>query len=240
MRVSATISYDGSRFYGFQSQKNTKSTIIGKLQTAFKSVGIESKIVGAGRTDRGVHALGQTISFDLPHFWSDIQKLQYEINKKLKHIHLRDIKTENDDFNARFDAKKREYLYIFKTFPLSVFEENYIGLYEDFDSIKLKEILKLFEGEHDFSLFCKKDKAYKSSHCTLFKVKYKEYKKYHIIKISANRFLRSQIRLIVDASMQYATNRATKEMIIEQLQCQKKHFSSLANPNGLYLSKVYY
>lgn len=240
MRVRMTLSYDGAYFFGFQSQKTYHNTVIDSLKIALKSLGIDSNLVGAGRTDRGVHAINQTISFDIPNFWSDLLKLQNELNRKLKHIKIKKIIPTNDNFHARFDAKKRDYLYIFKAHPLNVFEQNYIGFYNEFDMQKLKSALEIFEGKHDFKLFCKADESQTNTICTIYQTRYKKYKNYHIIKISANRFLRSQVRLIVETCMKYATNQLSMEMLKEQLGCHKKHSNSLASPNGLYLSKVYY
>lgn len=235
-----TLSYDGSNFFGFQSQKTKHNTVIDSLKSAFKNLGIDSNIIGAGRTDKGVHATNQVVSFDLPPFWNDLIKLKNELNQKLKYIKIKKIIPTNDTFHARFDAKKREYLYIYKTKQLNVFEQNYIGFYNEFDMQKLKSALEIFEGEHDFKLFCKADESQTNTICTIYQTRYKKYKNYHIIKISANRFLRSQVRLIVETCMKYATNQLSMEMLKEQLGCHKKHSNSLASPNGLYLSKVYY
>lgn len=240
MRVCMTLSYDGSNFFGFQSQKTKHNTVIDSLKSAFKNLGIDSNIIGAGRTDKGVHATNQVVSFDLPPFWNDLIKLKNELNQKLKYIKIKKIIPTNDTFHARFDAKKREYLYIYKTKQLNVFEQNYIGYYNEFDIQKLKSALKIFEGKHDFKLFCKTDLNQTNTICTIYKIRYKPYKNYHIIKISANRFLRSQVRMIVEASMKYAMSQISMEMLKEQLEGRAKHSPALAPANGLYLSKVYY
>lgn len=240
MRVCMTISYDGSHFFGFQSQKTPHNTVIDNLKVALKNLGIDSTIIGAGRTDKGVHAINQIVSFDLPPFWKNLTKLKNELNRKLKYIKIKKITKTNDDFHARFDAKKREYFYIFRTKPLNVFEQNYISSYDDFDEEKLKSALKIFEGKYDFKLFCKTDPSQTNTICTIYKTRYRPYKNYHIIKISANRFLRSQVRMIVEASMKYATSQISMKMLKEQLEGYAKHSSTLAPANGLYLSKVYY
>ncbi len=240
MRVKATISYDGSHFFGFQSQKSSHDTVVGSLNVALKNLGIDSNIVGAGRTDKGVHATNQIISFDLPPFWNDLVKLKKELNQKLKYIKIKKITAADNNFHARSDANKREYIYIFKTKSVNVFEQNHIGYYDDFDEQKLKSALKIFEGSHDFKLFCKTDENQTNTFCSVYKTYYKKYKNYHAIKISANRFLRSQVRIIVEASMKYAMDQISLEMLIEQLEGDKKHSTTLAPATGLYLSKVIY
>jgi tRNA pseudouridine38-40 synthase len=240
MRVSATISYDGSHFFGFQSQKTSHHTVNGSLMSALKNLGIDSNIIGAGRTDKGVHATNQVISFDLPDFWNDMVKLKKELNQKLKYIKIKKIIAADENFHARFDAKKREYIYIFKTTSINLFEQNYIGSYGIFNEEKLKYALQIFEGKHDFKLFCKTDANQTNTICVVCKTGYKKYKKYHLIKISANRFLRSQVRMMVEASIKYAMNKISFEMLIEQLKGDKKYSSTLAPASGLYLSKVIY
>jgi len=76
MRVKATIAYDGSAFYGFQRQTNTPQTVTGQIEAVLKQLHIDTQIVGSGRTDRGVHATGQVIHFDLPDYWQDLEKLR--------------------------------------------------------------------------------------------------------------------------------------------------------------------
>ena len=75
-KVKAVISYDGSIYYGFQKQKSTTKTITHAIEEALNSLHIGSSIVASGRTDAGVHATGQIIHFNLPYFWSDLNKLK--------------------------------------------------------------------------------------------------------------------------------------------------------------------
>ena len=115
MRVKAVISYDGSAYFGFQKQKSTTKTITTTIEKALISLGIKSSIIGSGRTDAGVHASGQVIHFDLPYFWQDLDKLKLNVNRKLSDIQFKNISKVEDDFHARFDAKRRTYRYVFKT-----------------------------------------------------------------------------------------------------------------------------
>ena len=113
MRVRATIAYDGSQFFGFQIQPD-KPTVVSALQDVLQSVGIDSKVVGSGRTDRGVHATGQVIHFDLSPYWQRLSKLQSHLNSKLEAIYIKDISKVESNFHAQYDAKQRVYRYIFK------------------------------------------------------------------------------------------------------------------------------
>ena len=131
MRVKAILSYDGSFFQGFQKQKRTPNTITTVLESALRSLNIQGDIIGSGRTDAGVHATGQVIHFDLPDFWTDLSKLRQELNRKLQHVRIKHITPVDEDFHARFSAKKRLYRYLFKQKELSIFEEKYFIFYLD-------------------------------------------------------------------------------------------------------------
>jgi tRNA pseudouridine38-40 synthase len=240
MRVKAVISYDGSEFLGFQKQKSTTKTVMYALNKALNSLHIYDEVVGSGRTDAGVHASGQVIHFDLPIYWQDLSKLTLNLNRKLKYIHIKHISQVNPDFHARFSAKKRLYRYIFKTSKTTVFEEKYISYYPPFDSNKLNEALNCFVGKHDFDYFRKTGSETHTSIREVYMSRYKAHKQYHTIYFQANGFLRSQVRMMIDASMLYARGRLSLEELKEQINKEYKYTTTLAPPEGLYLAKVLY
>jgi len=115
MRVKLTISYDGSKFRGFQAQRDGTATVANTLESAFASLGIKEKFNASGRTDSGVHALNQVVDIKLPPYWSDLMKLKIMLNRRLHpSIHIKSIDKVKDSFHARFSAKKRQYRYIIK------------------------------------------------------------------------------------------------------------------------------
>ena len=240
MRVKAVISYDGSQYQGFQKQKSTKMTISTVIEEALASLQINSPIVGSGRTDAGVHATGQVIHFDLPDFWNDLEKLKRNLNRKLTDISFKHISLVTNDFHARFSAKKRLYRYVFKTQKPSVFEQKYISYYEKFDPHLLIKALKVFEGKHDFNFFHKTGTITHTTIREIYRTDYVERNGYHFIYFQANGFLRSQVRMMVDAAMLYARTELSETQLQEQLKCQKKHTTKLAPPEGLYLAKIIY
>lgn len=240
MRVKAVISYDGSHYFGFQKQTSTHETITYAIEKALHSLQINTDIVGSGRTDAGVHASGQVIHFDLPKYWTDLEKLKLNLNRKLYDISIKHITQVSDDFHARFSAKKRLYRYVFKTTKPSVFEQKYISHYATFDTHKLIKALKYFEGEHDFEYFRKTGSETYTTVREIYFTKYKEYNGYHFIYFQANGFLRSQVRMMVEVAMAYAKNEMNITQLQEQLNCHKKHSSKLAPQEGLYLAKVLY
>ena len=241
MRVKAVITYDGSAFYGFQKQTSTPLTVTHAVEKALASLQIDSPIVGSGRTDRGVHATGQVIHFDLPPFWHDLAKLKHILNSRLEAVSFRDIMFVPNSFHARFSAQKRYYRYLFKTKRLSVFERNYVGYYgEKFDAAILDKALRVFEGEHDFKLFHKTGSDTHTTVRKIFRTAYYRYNDYHIIGFEANGFLRSQVRMMVEAAMQSAQGNLTLAELQTQLACERQSISTLAPAQGLYLAKIFY
>ncbi|MDD5406873.1 MAG: tRNA pseudouridine(38-40) synthase TruA [Sulfurovaceae bacterium] len=240
MRIKAVIAYDGSAFHGFQKQSHTKQTVATAIESALKNLKIESKIVASGRTDRGVHATGQIIHFDIPPFWNDVEKLKNELNRKLQAIKIKHIVIANDMFHARFDVKKRLYRYYFTTKKPSIFMRNYLAHYDSFDKQKLTHALSMFKGEHDFNAFCKTG----STPTTTIRTISKSYLSFHngvyCISFEADGFLRSQVRMMVSAAMKCAQGEFELKQLQEQLDDEQIHFTTLAPPEGLYLSHVFY
>ncbi len=240
MRVKAVLSYDGSFFQGFQKQTKTRKTIANSLESALLSLNIKGDIVGSGRTDAGVHATGQVIHFDLPDFWTDEKKLQQELNHKLRHIHIKHITEVDNTFHARFSAKRRIYRYIFKQKKPSIFEENYVTHYSNFDQILLQQAMQAFEGEHDFKYFYKTGSEIHTTVRKIYKTRYKQLGDYHILYFEANGFLRAQVRMMIDAAMRCASTQLTLEMLQEQINGTQHHNTSLAPASGLYLARIIY
>jgi len=240
MRVRAVIAYDGGYFKGFQKQKSTNNTITGHIEKALSSLGIHDAIKGSGRTDAGVHATGQVIDFTLPDFWQDLEKLKNALNQKLKYISFKHISFVSDDFHSRFSAKKRIYRYVFKSNIPSIFEQNHVGYYPFFNQELLTNALKLFEGEHDFSNFIKTGSITHTNIRHIYKAHYKSFNNYHIIYFEANGFLRSQVRMMVEAVMQVALGTLTLKELEAQLALTKRYITKLAPPEGLYLARIIY
>lgn len=223
MRVKAVIAYDGGYFQGFQKQKSTKQTITTTIETALKSVGIQSEIRGSGRTDAGVHATGQVIDFELPPFWNDLTKLKQVLNHKLKHIAFKHVCVVPNDFHSRFSAKRRTYRYLFKTTTPSIFENQHIAHYPPFNKELLQKALQSFKGTHDFSNFLKTGTITHTNIRTIYKAHYKKLNNYHIIYFEANGFLRSQVRIMTEVAMQVALGTLSLPQLKEQLSLQKKN-----------------
>ncbi len=241
MRIKAVLAYDGSRFEGFQSQKHTKNTVMGRIKDALQRIGIGSQVVGSGRTDRGVHATQQVIHFDAPLHWNDLGKMRHYLNLTLQpYIYIKSLQVANEEFHARYSAKRRAYRYIFSLQPPSVFQSAYVTYIQNIDFSKVAKGLKLFEGEHDFKLFMKTGSDTKTTIRRVTKTNLYQRGEFVILTIEANGFLRAQVRMIVDALVKLGKNKLTFEEIQVQLQTKERCITTLAPPNGLYLSHVIY
>jgi tRNA pseudouridine38-40 synthase len=241
LRVKITLEYDGSKFQGYQIQKEIKNTISQKLQDAFYMLNIISKAVASGRTDRGVHATGQVLHIDLPDFWKDLNKLAYSLNTILHpSIRIKKIEYVSDDFHARFCAKKRVYRYIVSIKKPTVFLNPYVTFIKSLDTKSIKESIKLFEGEHDFEYFKKTGSDTKNYTREIYKADFYKYKDFYIFYFEANGFLRSQIRMMVSFLLHISDGKLSKNELKLQLEKKGIFSTSLAPPNGLYLAKIKY
>ena len=238
-KILAVISYDGSKFFGMQIQPD-KKTIQGEIENALQKLNINSQIQHAGRTDRGVHALNQVISFNIPSFW-DLNKLKTLLNKILfPYIFIKKIKIVSDSFNPRFDAKKRSYRYLL-TPHFSPFNADYTTYYPNkIDLNLLQKALKMFEGRHDFEYFAKTGSDVKDYIREIYNTKIFKYKNFYVIKIEGNGFLRGQIRIIVDFVLKINEKKLTLNDLKAQLNKKKLISKHLAAPNGLYLERIWY
>ena len=236
MRVSFVLAYNGTHFLGSQTQTESSNTVLGNLQKVLSQLGITSKVIASGRTDKGVHASGQVCHMDLPPFWEDTKKLKHVINRMLpSSIFIKTIQKVSDDFHARYSAKIRTYRYILKEGNSNPFEANFITFLDNVDFDKIQINIKLFVGEHNFSNFMKTGSDTTSPIRKIYKAFAYEHRGYIILNFQANGFLRSQIRLMVGALLEL-----NSQEIEDKLTSKKEHKNRPAPANGLYLARINY
>jgi len=236
MRICITISYNGTTFLGSQVQKETNNTIFNHIENALSEINIYSKPHASGRTDKGVHATGQTFHIDIPEYWQDLKKLKETLNKILtKSIDIKKIKKVQNNFHARYSAKSRVYRYIIKKSKSNPFENDLISFYENINFENIQKNIKLFEGKHDFINFMKTGSEVNSTVREVYKTLSYKHKDFIILYFEANGFLRSQIRLMVGALLSLEDTQ-----IKEQLSSKKIYKIKPAKANGLYLAKIKY
>jgi tRNA pseudouridine38-40 synthase len=241
LKLKATLCYDGSYFAGFARQKSIHNTVINELELALNSVGINSQVLGAGRTDKGVHAVAQTISFNIPSYWQDLNKLQHALNNKINpKMHIASLICVPNNFEVRFDATSRTYRYLIRTKPYSVFWAKYAWHIDGDWSLSAKAI-RHFIGEKDFTSFCKVDNSKQSSHIRqMLNAKVCKWSDGVAFVFKANGFLRSQVRMMSAFLVEIANARLSEKDLILQLNNEVKVLTKPAPPEGLYLSKIIY
>lgn len=241
-RIKLLIRYDGSSFYGFQRQSSSfHPTVAGAIEDAFLKIGIQTRITGSGRTDRGVHALRQVAHCDIPLFWSDCEKLQHHLNRCLfPHIYITSIESVDKEFHARFNAKRRLYRYIAYEGAFEPFLSAYALHVKGIDVAKLHKHARLFQGKHSFTLFKKEGGAPTPDERTLFRAGAYRHGKFIILFFEADAFLRSQIRMMCDMLLKVNCGTLSEDALTQQRDGIAQHSRTLAPACGLYLCKIYY
>jgi tRNA pseudouridine38-40 synthase len=240
-RAKITLSYNGSAFMGSQQQPTTTNTVIGTLTIALKRLKIASVPKGSGRTDRGVHATHQVMHIDLPHFWTDLRRLKDMLNLQLPpSMRIRRIEFVTHEFHARYGARKRVYRYIFKEGISNPFEDDFVTFVPSLNREAIRDAITVFQGDHNFELFKKSGDDMEHYIRRIYRAYAYSHKGYFILVFEGNGFLRSQIRLMVGFLLRISNGKATKEQLIEQLNGIKRHSTSIAPHNGLYLTRIKY
>lgn len=240
MRYHAIVQYDGSRYYGFQSQLN-KISIQEVIEKALKNMTqMVIKIHSAGRTDKGVHALGQSFHFDAE-MVIDKEVFVQSLNKRLPlDIRIVKISRVSDQFHARHSAISKKYIYKMSKKPIKAFEAFYLH-YEKHVSFELmKQACKLFEGTHDFSGFSEKVLG-KNTVKTIYQVKVSETSNRIHFEFHGNGFLKYMVRSIMGTIIECGLGKKTLDDIQKNFNHPNRALSGKTAPSaGLYLKKVYY
>ena len=252
LTVKATVSYIGTSYFGFQKQPNN-STIGGELEKVF-SILFKSpiRLISAGRTDRGVHALGQVVSANVP-FFIKPDNLKVACNSLLpSDIRIESLQYVQNHFHPIKSAVSRCYDYYISNHQLPIYLSPFIISYS-FNQLELiKEALPLFEGTHLFSAFSTRNDSLKPGPRCLYEASLKNMKSYCLFNTTiplkvyrfrfvANAFLYHMIRHIVGSLIYLDSGHLTLNDISFMLKKNKKIKSwPLADPKALWLTKVIY
>ena len=239
------IEYDGTNFVGWQSQKSGKS-VQDKVEKALKKILKKKiKIVGAGRTDKGVHAYEQCANFKTEKKIENTSRFINSINFFLGRslISILEIKKKYISFHARHNAKERiyEYQIINRQGTLSINKNKSWHVKKKLDLKILKKGAKLFEGTHDFSTFRASSCSAKSAIKKMNSVKIsKKYEKIYI-RFSSQSFLQNQVRSMVGCLEYLSTNKWCMKDFKKAFQSKERGKCAPPAPaHGLYLLKVKY
>lgn len=238
-----TVSYDGSRYYGWEHQPD-RDTIQGKLESVLEIMCGESiDVIGAGRTDAGVHARAMTANAVM-----DTEKSPEEIRDYMNRYLPEDIAVDEvreaaERFHARYKAVGKTYCYTCYDGPVKpVFNRKYITKLETaVDVEKMRQAAALLEGKHDFKSFCGNAKMKKSTVRTIDCIEIKRSHGYIYFTFHGNGFLQNMVRILVGTLLEVGKNAMPPERVKEILEAKDRRFAGpTAPPQGLCLIKVDY
>ena len=238
-----TIQYNGKNYSGWQIQPNA-DTIQQQIEQAIQIITNDKiHLIGSGRTDAGVHALGQTANFRIEDELN-INKFQHSLNSILPtDIAITDISEVDEEFHARYDAKKRSYLYIINSMK-SPFYKDFTYLYPPISKIKIDQLNNIsnkFIGEFDFTSFSKKNSETKNKVCNISLSQWRKSKEFYFFRIDGNRFLHGMVRAIIGTILEIAERNYPESRVENILSLKDREAAGRAVPaSGLYLYKVKY
>ncbi len=243
MRVFLKISYDGTDFCGYQVQPN-KRTVESELKKAIDSLLKEDvKLVATGRTDSGVHALCQGVSFDTQTKIPAL-KIKDALNSLLPNdVRVISSKKVASDFSARYSCKKKTYRYscYFAKVENPLLERYKTLTKYPLDVEKMKEASKVLEGEHDFKCFLKTGSSVKSTVRTIYSIKIVKKGSCLDFYVTGNGFLYNMVRIIVGTLICIGEGKLSLETLIKALECKDRGLLGKTAPaKGLCLYRVYY
>lgn len=242
--IKLVIEYDGKEFNGWQKQP-TKLNIQGTIEQVIKNItGEEINLMASGRTDAGVHALGQVANFktnsNIP-----IDKIAIAINSNLKKsIRIISAEEVEERFHSRLTCKRKTYRYIINNseFSSAIYRNLETHVPQKLDVEKMKIAAKLFEGEHDFKAFKASGTSSKSSVRTIYKAEIIEVEKNRIyIELTGNGFLYNMVRIISGTLVDVGLGKIQPEEIKKIIKLKDRNLAGKTMPpNGLYLVNVEY
>lgn len=244
-RIKATVSYDGTRFFGFQVQDNQR-TVQGELQKALMTIhkGQTIRIQASGRTDAGVHARGQIIHFD-----TELRMGDYNWRKALNallpdDVRIIDIAQVDEDFHARYSVKRKQYKFFVLNAPeQDVFKRHYVHhVPYNLELDRIQQAITAIEGTHDFSAFCSASTGVKGDKIrTIYEAVCEKQDDMLVFTFTGSGFLYNMVRILVGTLIDIANARKEPEDMARILESKdRKLASKTAAASGLCLWKVDY
>ncbi|MBT3606189.1 MAG: tRNA pseudouridine(38-40) synthase TruA [Candidatus Latescibacteria bacterium] len=239
--IRLLVEYDGTHFHGWQIQPEQR-TVQGEIQARLSKLFNESiSVTASGRTDTGVHALGQVVNFEAPREITDKQLFQSLSSMLPPDIAIRKIDTVSPAFHARFDALQRFYFYRL-SYTKTPFERYYTWyMHKKLDINTLNRAAQYLVGRHDFTSFCVAAHEKENRICEIYNSHWTEEEDGLVYHISGNRFLRSMVRSIVGTIVGMGRGVLSADGMPEILKAQDRQCAGeSAPPCGLFLDKVVY
>ncbi|EMF0152083.1 tRNA pseudouridine(38-40) synthase TruA [Enterococcus hirae] len=245
-RYKAIIAYDGTHFNGFQKQPNGR-TVQEEMEKTLKKManGKEITVFGSGRTDAGVHAMGQVIHFDYPEE-RPLERMRFALDTQSpEDIAVKAVEIVSDDFHARYLVKEKTYQFrvdIGK--PRSPFRRHYASYFPyPLDLSKIQRALPDLIGTHDFTSFCASGSSIEDKVRTIYEAKMEvnEVGDELLFTFRGNGFLYKMIRILVGTLLKIGNGRLSEDSIPEIIAKKDRNAAGpTAHPEGLYLYEVVY
>ena len=241
--IKLTIEYDGKDFNGWQKQPN-KLNIQGTIEQAIKCItGEDVELNASGRTDAGVHALGQVANFKT-NSKIPIEKFAIAINSRLKKsIVIKKAEEVDERFHSRLNCKKKTYRYIINNSEegSAIYRNLETHIPQKLNFSKMEQAIKYFEGEHDFRAFKASGTSSKSSVRTIYEAKVYQKDEKIFIELTGNGFLYNMVRIIAGTLVDVGMGKIEPEEITQIInEGKRENAGKTLPPNGLYLLKVMY
>jgi len=246
--IRLDIEYEGTAYAGWQIQGNER-TVQGEITSAVAKVtGRDVSLIGAGRTDAGVHALGQVANFRIEH---DLEAgrfrdaLNYHLPDDIRILKSAEVPAE---FHARFDARERRYRYLVSPHLSAVYRRLRYHLSRELDFDQLQEAAGLVLGRHDFAPFCVVASRKENNECEITFSRWFCVGPLMVYEIRANRFLHGMVRSLVGGMLNLAARTPDRNRLNLTLQDfsdmitapTEERVAFTAPAHGLYLVKVLY
>lgn len=238
------LSYDGTRYSGWQKQGNTGNSIQEKVESVLSRMcGKKVEVNASGRTDAGVHALAQSVSFKCGTD-KEPSEIKGYLNEYLpKDIAVQSVEKAEERFHARLCAKRKTYLYRINNSGVSnVFERKYVyDVKEKLNVRDMEEAAQCLLGEHDFKAFCSLKKTKKSTVRTIYDITVSEGNGEIKIFITGSGFLYNMVRIITGTLIEVGKGERSAEDVKQALlSLKRKNAGYTAPPEGLTLIKAEY
>ena len=239
-RVRLIVAYDGTNYHGWQIQKNG-ITIESELNRCLSELLQEPiEVIGASRTDAGVHALGNVAVFDTESRMP-AEKISYALNQRLpEDIRIQKSEEVAQDWHPRYCDSRKTYEYrIYRgEFPMPVKRLYSLFTYRSLDVAKMQEAAKYFVGEHDFKSFCQVHAQVDSTVRTVYDVSVYEEGPDVVIRVTGGGFLYNMVRIMAGTLMEVGQGKRKPEEIAEIIEAKDREAAGPTAPaHGLMLVK---
>lgn len=243
MRFFITLSYDGTRYHGWQVQPNGPS-VQEKLQWALSTILRQDiQVTGAGRTDAGVHAQMMVAHFDVETMDYELQDLMYKLNRLLpQDIAIQKIEPVSDEMHARFSATSRTYHYYIHTVKDPFLRAYSCELHYPLDFQLMNEAAAILMEYKDFGAFCKAHADVKTTLCHITAAQWHQTSSSSwYFEITANRFLRNMVRAVVGTLIDVGRGRLSLDDFRKVIEGKRRTEAGESMPaNALFLEEVKY